>query len=87
MIQLVTASGQVMRLPDDVSFVELCDEEGSPALVFLHAPNSGSISAISAKSPQAARYLNLMRKTRPGLDFCPIVDVTVQEHAQKLEPA
>lgn len=64
MIRVRLASGELVNLPPDAAFVELCSEDGKVAAV-LAVPRDGSVVHITPGSEEAGRY-----KTAYGVSWC-----------------
>lgn len=80
MIQLRTASGEIVPLPANAMFVEVCDTEGGIAAVLYHDTADGMI-AIRAGTPHAARY-----SRRYGGRFVPIQHPPAQQLVKEMQP-
>jgi len=55
MIKLRAKDGTSLDVEDETSFIEICDTEGNPALVF-YMPGPNAVSAIEGNSPEGELY-------------------------------
>lgn len=55
MLRVRLTGGQLVELPRDACFVEICTADGKPATVFA-AMADGSVSQINPGTPEAGRY-------------------------------
>lgn len=55
-IRSINKNKDIINLPKDAAFVEICDEEGNIACVISYDKISGAINIFDGASPQAERY-------------------------------
>ena len=69
MIKLRDKEGKSESIESSASFVEICDLEGNPALVF-YMPEPGAISTISGDSQEGEIYSN-----KYNVSFSKVIDL------------
>lgn len=66
-LRLRRPNGEVVPIPADVMFVEVCDQNGGVAALFIQDPSTSKITRVGKGDEEAARYSVIY-----GVDFVDI---------------